>query len=159
VLKSCAHKAEVVANDEREDGERQLLNFGHTFGHALETETGFGDSLLHGEAVALGMRLAFDFSVQLGLCPAESAARVRRHYQAVGLPVALASIGNGRGFTADALLRHMRRDKKVRDQKITLILARDIGDAFISQDVSETRLHAFLAAETANSLAPRTGAV
>ncbi len=148
VLKSCAAKAAVVAIDERETGERQLLNFGHTFGHALEAETGFGEALLHGEAVALGMRLAFDLSAELGLCPKESAARVRRHYEAVGLPIALGEIANGRRFAPADLMRHMRKDKKVRDGKITLILARDIGDAFISREVEPARLEAFLATET-----------
>ena len=149
VLKSCAAKAAVVAVDERETGERQLLNFGHTFGHALETETGFGDALLHGEAVALGMRLAFDLSAELGLCPKPSAARVRRHYEAVGLPVRLDQIANARRFAPADLIRHMSRDKKVRDGKITLILARDIGDAFISRAVERATLESFLAAETA----------
>ena len=152
VLRSCAAKAEVVAVDEREEGERALLNFGHTFGHALEAETGFGDALLHGEAVALGMRLAFDLSARIGLCPPAAAQRVRRHYEAVGLPVALASIANARPFAADALLRHMGRDKKVRDGQITLILARGIGDAFISREVPAGLLREFLASETANSL-------
>ena len=149
VLKSCAAKAAVVAVDERETGERQLLNFGHTFGHALEAETGFGDALLHGEAVALGMRLAFDLSAELGLCPAPSAARVRRHYESVGLPVRLDQIANARRFAPADLIRHMGKDKKVRDGKITLILARDIGDAFISREVERATLEAFLAAETA----------
>jgi 3-dehydroquinate synthase len=146
---SCAAKAAVVAVDERETGERRLLNFGHTFGHALEAETGFGDALLHGEAVALGMRLAFDLSARLGICPAASAARVRRHFMAVGLPVALDEIANGRGFSPDALLSHMAKDKKVRDGRIALILARDIGAAYVSRDVPEATLRAFLAAETA----------
>ncbi|HVA11771.1 MAG TPA: 3-dehydroquinate synthase [Stellaceae bacterium] len=154
VLKSCAAKAAVVAVDERETGERQLLNFGHTFGHALEAETGFGDALLHGEAVALGMRLAFDLSAKLGLCPPESVARVRRHYAAVGLPVALSQIADGRRFAPAELLRHMGKDKKVRDGRITLILAHDIGDAFISREVERATLEAFLAAETA--VAPAT---
>ena len=154
VLQSCAAKAAVVAIDERETGERQLLNFGHTFGHALEAETGFGEALLHGEAVALGMRLAFDLSTQLGLCPKDSVARVRRHYAAVGLPIALTQIANGRRFTPAALLQHMSKDKKVRDGRITLILARDIGDAFIARDVERATLEAFLAKET--SAAPAT---
>ncbi len=153
MLRSCAAKAQIVAVDEREEGERALLNFGHTFGHALETETGFGDALLHGEAVALGMRLAFDLSVRLDLYPADAARRVRRHYAAVGLPQELGGIANARGFSPEALLRHMRRDKKVRDGQITLILARDIGDAFISRDVPEGLRRDFLAAEAANSLA------
>ncbi|HEY3918318.1 MAG TPA: 3-dehydroquinate synthase [Stellaceae bacterium] len=148
VLKSCAAKAAVVAIDERETGDRQLLNFGHTFGHALEAETGFGDALLHGEAVALGMRLAFDLSAKLGLCPRDSVARVRRHYTAVGLPVALGQIATGKRFAPAELLRHMGKDKKVRDGRITLILAHDIGDAFISRDVERATLETFLAAET-----------
>ncbi|HUZ74980.1 MAG TPA: 3-dehydroquinate synthase [Stellaceae bacterium] len=159
VRASCAAKAAVVAADEREDGERALLNFGHTFGHALEVETGFGDALLHGEAVALGMRLAFDLSVRLGLCPPDSAARVRRHLAAVGLPVALGGIANARPLAADVLLAHMQRDKKVRDGRITLILARDIGQAFISPDVPAEVLREFLAAEAAKSLSRPVGAV
>jgi 3-dehydroquinate synthase len=151
VVKSCTAKAAVVAVDERETGERQLLNFGHTFGHALEAETGFGDALLHGEAVALGMRLAFDLSAKLGICPGESVTRVRRHYEAVGLPLAISQIGNARRFTPAALLRHMAKDKKVRDGRITLILAHDIGDAFISREVERATLESFLAAETAGA--------
>jgi 3-dehydroquinate synthase len=153
VRRSCAAKAEVVAADEREDGERALLNFGHTFGHALEAETGFGDALLHGEAVALGMRLAFDFSARLGLCAASDIERVHRHFAAVGLPVALADAGNLPRLGPDALLRHMRHDKKVRDGKITLILARAIGAAFIEPDVPEGLIRDFLAAQAPNSLA------
>jgi len=148
VLKSCAAKAAIVAVDERETGERQLLNFGHTFGHALEIETGFGDVLLHGEAVALGMRLAFDLSAQLGLCPKEAPQRVRKHYAAVGLPITLNQIANARRFAPADLLKHMSKDKKVRDGRITLILARDIGEAFISRDVDRATLEAFLTAET-----------
>jgi 3-dehydroquinate synthase len=158
VRRSCAAKATVVALDEREDGERALLNFGHTFGHALEAETGFGDALLHGEAVALGMRLAFDFSGRLGLCPAVEIDRVRRHFAAVGLPLSLADAGNLPKLSADALLRHMRHDKKVRDGQITLILAHRIGDAFIKPDVPEGLIRDFLAAQAPNSLAGPAGA-
>jgi 3-dehydroquinate synthase len=150
VVKSCVAKAAIVAVDERETGERQLLNFGHTFGHALETETGFGDALLHGEAVALGMRLAFDLSAELGLCPKAAPQRVRQHYAAVGLPIALSQIANGKRFAPADLLRHMGKDKKVRDGRITLILARDIGDAFISRDVDRATIERFLVAETAS---------
>src|SRR5262244_1155598 len=90
VVTSCAMKAEIVAGDEREEGDRALLNFGHTFGHALETETGFGSRLLHGEAVALGMVLAFDFAVRLGLVGASEALRVRQHLEDLGLPTRMA---------------------------------------------------------------------
>ena len=134
VMVSCRMKAEIVAADERETGDdRALLNFGHTFGHALEAETGFGDRLLHGEAVALGMVLAFDFAVRLGLASGQDAHRVRRHLAASGLPTTLAEIGLS-GDAADRLLGHMGKDKKVRDGAITLILPRRIGDCFVMRD-------------------------
>lgn len=138
VVRSCAAKAAVVAADERETGDRALLNFGHTFGHALEAATGFGADLLHGEAVALGMRMAFDLSARLRLCPQEAANRVRRHFASVGMRT---EIG---GVDADAVLELMRKDKKVKDGRITLILVRDIGQAFVSGDVAPDVLHAFL---------------
>ncbi len=134
VVTSCTAKAAIVAADEREAGRRALLNFGHTFGHALEAESGFGDRLLHGEAVAIGMVMAFDLSVRLGLCPAEDAARVRRHLAAVGLPVGLGRLA-GPDWTAEALLAHMAQDKKVVDGRTTFILTRGIGRAFIARDV------------------------
>ena len=141
---SCAAKAAIVAADERESGERALLNFGHTFGHALETAIGFGDKLLHGEAVALGMQLAFDLSARLGFCRPEAATRLRRHLAAIGLPTSPAELAGG-AFEATVLLAHMRKDKKVADGQITLILARDIGDAFICRDVTPAVLTDFLA--------------
>ncbi|MCH8155855.1 MAG: 3-dehydroquinate synthase, partial [Proteobacteria bacterium] len=134
VLRSCAAKAAVVAADEREAGVRALLNLGHTFGHALEAEAGFGDEFLHGEAVAIGLVMAFELSVRLGFCPAEDAARVRRHLAAVGLPTGL-DTPSGRVWSARALLEHMTRDKKVRDGRIVFVLARGIGDAFLSDAV------------------------
>jgi len=142
---SCHMKAAIVAADERESGERELLNFGHTFGHALEAETGFGDRLLHGEAVALGMVLAFDFAVQLGFASGQDAHRVRRHLAQSGLPTALGEIELS-GRDADRLLAHMGKDKKVRDGRITLILPRQIGDAFVTREVPADKLRAFLAA-------------
>ncbi|MCZ6742249.1 MAG: 3-dehydroquinate synthase [Alphaproteobacteria bacterium] len=131
VARSCRAKAEVVAADEVEHGERALLNLGHTFGHAMETEIGFSDRLLHGEAVAIGMVLAFELSAQLGLCPKADARRLRAHLDAVGLPADAA----GYGFTADALIAHMHHDKKVRGGQITFILAHGIGEAVIAPDV------------------------
>ena len=142
---SCRMKAAIVATDERESGERELLNFGHTFGHALEAETGFGDRLRHGEAVALGMVLAFDFAVQLGFASGQDAHRVRRHLAAAGLPTVLGEIGLS-GRNADRLLAHMGKDKKVRDGRIALILPRRIGDAFVTRDVTAERLREFLMA-------------
>ncbi len=143
VLTSCRMKAEIVAGDERETGDsRALLNFGHTFGHALEAETGFGDALLHGEAVALGMVLAFDFAARLGIASGQDATRVRRHIERMGLPSEL----NGKGLAgkADRLLAHMGKDKKVRDGRITLILPRRIGDAYVMREAKSDDLRAFL---------------
>jgi 3-dehydroquinate synthase len=148
VLTSCAMKAEIVAGDEREEGDRALLNFGHTFGHALEVETGFSSRLLHGEAVALGMVLATDFAAKLGLVAAEDALRVRRHPADCGLPTSLAEIGL-EGIPADRLLGHMSKDKKVRDGRITLILPHRIGDAFVMKDAPVEKLRDFLTAAAA----------
>jgi 3-dehydroquinate synthase len=143
VITSCRMKAEIVAADERETGDaRALLNFGHTFGHALEAETGFGEALLHGEAVALGMVLAFDFATRLGICTGQDATRVRRHIARLDLPTELRALGlTGK---ADALLHHMSKDKKVRDGRITLILPRRIGDAYVMRDATADDLRDFL---------------
>ena len=134
VLTSCAAKARVVADDEREGGLRALLNLGHTFGHALEAETGYGEKLLHGEAVAIGMMMAFDLSLRLGLAPADDAERLRRHMEDTGLPHDLKGLADG-SWSADALMAHMTLDKKVKDGRVTFILARGIGRSFIAHDV------------------------
>jgi 3-dehydroquinate synthase len=131
---SCAAKARIVGADERESGARALLNLGHTFAHALEAECGYSDELLHGEAVAIGLVMAFDLSAQLGLCSSEDAARVERHLGAVGLPTEPTAI-EGRTWNSERLLDHMRRDKKVQDGRITFVLARGIGQAFLARDV------------------------
>jgi len=144
VMTSCAMKADIVASDEREEGERALLNFGHTFGHALETETGFSSQLLHGEAVGLGMVLAFDFAARKGLAAAEESRRVRCHLDEMGLPTQLSAIGLA-GMRADRLLAHMSKDKKVRDGRIALILPRRIGEAFVMKDAPLDELRDFLA--------------
>ncbi len=144
VRAAVAAKARIVAADEREAGLRALLNLGHTFGHALEAETGFGPDLLHGEAVAIGMRQAFDFSAKLGLCAAPEAARVAAHLDATGLPTRL---DTQRGFAASTLIDHMGHDKKVRDGKLTFILARGIGKAFVASDVDAAALRGFMTAE------------
>lgn len=142
---SCAAKAAIVAKDETESGLRELLNLGHTFGHALEAEAGYGGTLLHGEAVSIGMVMAFDLSVRMGLCPAADAERLRAHLAAVGLPTSAAHPGRG-GWTAEALLAHMAKDKKVRQGRVTFILARGIGRAFRSPDVDVADVAAVLAA-------------
>jgi 3-dehydroquinate synthase len=134
VAQSCRMKAAIVARDERETGERALLNLGHTFGHALEAATGFSDRLLHGEGVAIGMALAFRLSHKLGLCPGQDAERFSRHLKAVGLPSSIADIPGPRA-SADELLAHMAHDKKVADGKLTFILVKGIGQAVITREV------------------------
>ena len=143
VVTSCRAKAEIVAADEREAGQRALLNLGHTFGHALEAETGFSDMLLHGEGVALGMSMAFDLSVRMGLCPAEDSARVHSHFAAIGLNTNLDHI-QGISWQSETLLDHMRRDKKIKDGRMTFVLVEGIGRAFLSRDVAQQDLIATL---------------
>jgi 3-dehydroquinate synthase len=138
IATSVEAKAAIVAADEREtSGRRALLNLGHTFGHALEAETGFSDLLLHGEAVAIGMAYAFQLSARLGLCPPGDAERVRDHLAAVGLPVAWSA-------DPDALVAHMRHDKKATAGRITLILTRGIGQAFVDHNVDAEEIASFL---------------
>jgi 3-dehydroquinate synthase len=137
VVESCKAKARIVAADERETGDRALLNFGHTFGHALEAEAGYGGGVLHGEAVSIGMILALDLSRRMGLCPGQDVDRARRHFAAVGLPMDIASIPGGREWSAEKLIGHMRHDKKVLAGRMRFILARGIGDAFVTADVDE----------------------
>jgi 3-dehydroquinate synthase len=147
IEQSCLAKARIVAADERETTDlRALLNLGHTFGHALEAETGFGPDLLHGEAVAAGMALAFDLSARLGLCPAADAERVRAHLGSVGLPMRLRSIGgdNRRVWDAARLIGHMRGDKKAEGGKLAFILTRGIGKTFVSREVDEKALRGLL---------------
>ena len=134
VVTCCAAKAEIVAGDERETGRRALLNLGHTFGHALEAECGYGADLLHGEAVAIGIVLAYDLSAALGLCGHDDARRVRRHFTDIGLPTGLDALGP-RSWDAAALVDHMRHDKKVQGGRINFVLVRGIGDAFLAADV------------------------
>ncbi len=141
---SCRAKAGTVARDEREAGERALLNLGHTFGHALEAATGFSERLLHGEAVALGIALAFAFSAQRGLLPAVAADRVSRHLAEVGLPNHFSSIP-GELPDADRLMQLMAQDKKVKRGKLALILAHGIGESFVAPDVDQAEIKAFLA--------------
>ncbi len=147
VAHCCRAKAAIVGRDEREGGERALLNLGHTFGHALEAEAGFSDRLLHGEAVAIGCVLAFALSARLGLCPAADVARLRRHFQAVGLPVDAAGIAGPEAV--ERLWQHMLKDKKVADGRPTFVLARGIGQAFLSREVAYDDFAAMWRAERA----------
>ncbi len=144
VATSVRGKADVVARDETEAGERMLLNLGHTFGHALEAWAGYSQRLLHGEAVAIGIRLAFELSHELGLVDAASEQRVAAHFAAVGLPTRIADIPGGPPPDAASLMTIMAQDKKVRDGQLTLILARAIGAAFVTRDVPATTVQEFL---------------
>ena len=134
VAVSCQAKATIVGADEREAGQRALLNLGHTFGHALEAACEFDDRLRHGEAVGLGMALAFDLSARLGLCPPGDAERVRAHLRAVGLPASRAEVP-AVPWVPRELLVHMSHDKKASEGRITFVLARGIGQAFLTAEV------------------------
>jgi 3-dehydroquinate synthetase len=148
VRRSVEMKAAVVASDEREAGARALLNLGHTFAHAIEAETGFGEALKHGEAVGLGCAMAFRFSAALGLCAGDDAARAARAVAAAGLPSRLEMIP-GAPFSAASLIAHMGRDKKAQGGALTFILARGIGEAFVVRGVERQAVDDFLAAEGA----------
>ena len=143
VLDCCAFKAAIVGEDERETGRRALLNLGHTFGHALEAETGYGGDLLHGEAVAVGTVLAFELSARLGLCPAPDVRRVRRHLADMGLPTGLAAVA-GPSWTSQILIAHMMQDKKVQGGTLAFILLEGIGKAFVARDVDLGDVRALL---------------
>ena len=132
---ACALKARIVAEDERESGRRALLNFGHTFGHALEAELGYDGRLLHGEAVAIGMIMAAELSFELGLCAASDVSRLHSHLVMRGLPVTLPP--ELKGTAPEKILRHMQSDKKTVEGKLTFILLHRIGDATIKSDVPE----------------------
>src|SRR6478736_1475660 len=154
IATSCRAKAAIVARDEREAGDRALLNLGHTFGHALEAATGFSDRLFHGEGVAVGMVLAAEFSAQLGMISEADAARVERHLATVGLPTHLQDIA---GFTqegladADVLMALMAQDKKVKRGRLTFILLEAVGRAVIANDVEPSLVRDFLKTKLAKS--------
>ena len=143
ILTCCRAKARIVAADETEQGQRALLNLGHTFGHALEAETGYGGALLHGEAVAIGMVMAMTLSTRLGHAPGNDAARLKAHLKSVGLMADLSGLDT-RGWTAGRLLAHMQKDKKTEAGKLTFILARAIGQAFIAKNVPTDAVAAVL---------------
>ncbi len=134
VMTSCAAKAALVVQDERESGPRALLNLGHTFGHALEAETGYGDRLLHGEGVAIGMCLAFELAAKIGLAPVQDAVRVTRHLSGMGMPTRISDIAGG-VLDPDRLLAHMAQDKKVAGGRINFVLPRHIGACFMTSEV------------------------
>ena len=141
---SCRMKAEIVARDERETGDRALLNLGHTFGHAFEAAAGFSGRLLHGEAVALGTSMAMEFSARHQLLPMAEADRAIRHLAEVGLPTKTSQVEGGVP-TVDVLMDLIAQDKKVKRGKLTFILARGIGAAFVAPDVDPNSVRSFIA--------------
>src|SRR5947209_5636504 len=141
---ACRGKAAIVARDERETGERALLNLGHTFGHAFEAAAGFSEKLLHGEAISIGIACAFEFSASLGLLPQADAERAVRHLAAVGLPTHIRDIPVLQ-TNADTLMALIAQDKKVLRGKLTFILVRGIGEAFVAPGVDPAEVRAFLA--------------
>lgn len=144
IAESCRSKAAVVARDEHENGDRALLNLGHTFGHALETATGYDSSrLVHGEGVAIGMALAHRFSVKMNLCGVEDAERVEAHLKTVGLPTSLKDVPGGLP-DAEKLMDYIAQDKKVSRGALTFILTRGIGQSFIAKDVPPAAVLEFL---------------
>jgi 3-dehydroquinate synthase len=147
VATSCRAKARVVSADERESGKRALLNLGHTFGHALESWAGYDGALLHGEAIAIGMVMAFELSERLGYCPPGNAARVERHFRAAGLPTRIrdiADIRDDEGPSPEQLLKSMAQDKKVQAGRLVFIMARGIGASFIDKQVPVEALTRYL---------------
>jgi 3-dehydroquinate synthase len=146
---SCRAKAAIVARDERETGDRALLNLGHTFGHALEAACGYSDRLLHGEAIAIGMALAFDFSAtRQGLCTKTETARVIRHLAAAGLPTRIQDIPAPLPAIGE-LMELIAQDKKIKRGRLTFILVRGIGDAFVENGVDAAEVRAFLSEKLA----------
>jgi len=145
VAASCRAKARIVAADEREAGQRALLNLGHTFGHALERAAGYGNHLLHGEAVGIGLVLAFRLSARLGLCSLDDADRVAAHLQERGLPISPRDLPDGPP-SAETLVEFMGFDKKLKDGRIRFVLARGIGQSFVADDVPLDEAHAVLEA-------------
>ena len=151
IYTSCAAKAAIVAEDERESGARALLNLGHTFGHALESETGYGDALLHGEAVAIGMVMAFETSVRMGICASADRDRLVDHLTSLGMPVGLSAIADA-SWSSARLIAHMGQDKKVEDGKLNFILVRGIGQSFITNAVPESAVIGTLDAALTDAL-------
>lgn len=148
ISRSVQMKAEIVSADEREGGKRALLNLGHTFGHALEAECGFGDTLLHGEAVAIGMAMAFRYSAKMGYCRHDEAIRAQAAIAKSGLPTQMSQI-NWPSFFADKLICHMSHDKKAEGGALSLVLAHSIGDCYVAKQVTSSCVFDFLLDEGA----------
>ncbi len=144
IYESCASKAQIVSEDERENGARALLNLGHSFGHVLEAFTGYSDRLYHGEAVAIGMQMAFDYSAYLQICAPDDAKKVKNLLQKAGLPYCVKDLAQGQSWSAHQFLELMHKDKKVQDGHLTLILAKAIGAAYVDKQVDSEDLYQFI---------------
>ena len=146
---SCEMKARIVEEDETERGVRALLNLGHTFGHAFEAAHGYSDAILHGEAVAAGMGVAFEYAAEQGMCANEDTARVKAHLTKSGLPSGVEDLPQNDSFAAENLIELMMQDKKVEQGALTLILPTRIGDAVIQREAPIESVQAFLEKKTA----------
>jgi 3-dehydroquinate synthase len=143
ILSSCKIKSDIVSSDETEKGNRALLNMGHTFGHALEAKAGYSGTLTHGESISIGMSMAFDLSVRMGICPREDRDRLKKHLDFCGLPIGLKKL-NVDDWSSSKLLDLMHQDKKVSGGKLTFILAQGIGKPIITNDINLDDLKAIL---------------
>lgn len=143
IANSVKAKARIVVADEREGSVRALLNLGHTFGHALEAETGYSDILYHGEGVAIGMMLALETSQKMGWVSGQDTQRVRTHLQTIGLPTRIGDIG-GSPFDVETLWSHMQQDKKVSEGQITFVMSQGLGGAFLTKDVPSALIKSVL---------------
>lgn len=137
ILRSCQIKAQIVESDEKEKDQRALLNFGHTFGHALEAEAGYNDELLHGEAVSMGMIMALELSKSMGCLSGQEAVRARNHMVRVGLPINASTVKGSESWQTSKLIEHMWHDKKVLNGRMRFVLTEKIGGAFVTSDVNE----------------------
>ena len=150
VIESCKIKSQIISEDEKENGKRAILNLGHTFGHAIEAESGYNSKILHGEAVSIGIILAFKLSHRLNLCDAQDLNRVQNHFTAVGLPTSLSSIAKP-SWTALTLIEQMKRDKKVLNGNIAFITAKGIGKPIISKNINLKEVEALINSELDNN--------
>ena len=144
IFTSCRIKAEIVEADEKEQDLRAILNFGHTFGHALEAEAGYDGNLLHGEAVSIGMVMAIELSKNLGHLSGQDAGRAVEYIRSIGLPTNINSIEGSNSWHPDGLIQHMQHDKKVSNGQLRFVLIKDIGEAYLTADVEKKQVFGVL---------------
>ena len=144
IFTSCRIKAEIVEADEKEKDLRAILNFGHTFGHALEAEAGYNGNLLHGEAVSIGMVMAIELSRNLGHLSGQDAGRAVEYIRNIGLPTNISSIKGSTSWHPDGLIQHMQHDKKVSNGQLRFVLIRSIGEAYLTADVEKNEVYSVI---------------